>query len=161
MVLLCDTRQQEGKHKNIEQYCRRHGIEMVRQKLDVGDYMIKDGLPISVDTKQDILEICKDVMSSDHRRFRAECIRAKALGIQLIILTEQEPPFGKLDLWEVPRWKSSNKWHRYGDPMTMADPNVLRKVLLTMTAKYGVIFRFCNRRQSPSRVIKYLTGEFK
>lgn len=53
MILLCDTRQQEGKHRNIEQYCRRNGIEMVRQKLDVGDYMFPGG-DISLDTKQDL-----------------------------------------------------------------------------------------------------------
>ena len=53
MVLLCDSRQQEGKHKNIELYCRRHGIDMVRQCLSVGDYMLPDG-KISVDTKQDM-----------------------------------------------------------------------------------------------------------
>ena len=51
MTLICDTRQQEGKHKNIEQYCRKHGIEMIRQKLDVGDYAFPNG-KISVDTKQ-------------------------------------------------------------------------------------------------------------
>ena len=161
MILLCDTRQQAGKHRNIEAYCRKNKILMQRQKLDVGDYMIKDGLPISVDTKQNMLELCKDVMSSDHRRFRAECIRAKNLGIQLVILVEEELPFGKVDLWQVPTWESSNQWHRYGDPMTLVDPKALRKALITMTVKYGVIFRFCSRRQSPSRVIKYLTGEFK
>ena len=53
MVLLCDTRQQEGKHKNIEQYCRKHDIVMVRKKLDVGDYMFPGG-NISIDTKQDL-----------------------------------------------------------------------------------------------------------
>jgi hypothetical protein len=100
-------------------------------------------------------------MSSDHRRFRAECIRAKENGIKLYILVEEELPFGKLDLWEVPRWKSSNQFHRYGDPMTLVDPKSLRKALITMTIKYGVQFRFCSRRQSPSRVIKYLTGEFE
>lgn len=127
----------------------------------VGD---EDGNPtgnISVDTKMDLLEISKDIMSSDHRRFRAECMRAKSLGVQLIVLIEEEPPFGKIDLWEVPRWRSSNKFHRYGDPMTMVDPAALRKAMITMTAKYGVLFRCCTRRQSPSRVIKYLTGEFK
>jgi ribosome-associated protein len=116
---------------------------------------------VSVDTKMDIMEICKDVMSSDHRRFRAECIRAQLMGIQLIVLIEEEPPYGKIDLWEVPRWKSSNQFHRYGDPMTLVDPKTLRKALITMTKKYGVKFRFCTRRQSPSRVIKYLTGEFE
>jgi len=161
LVLIEDTRQQEGKHRNINAYCKRMGITVIRQKLDVGDYMIQDGLPISVDTKMDIMEICKDVMSADHRRFRAECVRAKDLGIQLIVLIEEMPPFGKLDLWEVPRWKTSNRWHRYGDPMTMVSPSALRKALITMTMKYGVKFRFCTRRQSPMRVIKYLKGEFK
>lgn len=53
MTLLCDTRQQEGKHRNIEQYCNRNGIEMIRQCLSVGDYMFPDG-SVSVDTKQDL-----------------------------------------------------------------------------------------------------------
>ena len=53
MTLICDTRQQAGKHNNIEQYCRRHGIEMVRQKCEVGDYMFPGG-KVSVDTKQDL-----------------------------------------------------------------------------------------------------------
>lgn len=107
------------------------------------------------------MELCKDVMSNDHRRFRDECIRAQMQGIQLIILTEEEPPFGKVDLWEVPRWQSSNQWHRYGDPMTRVDPAVFRKALITMTEKYGVKFRFCSKKQTPSRLIKYLKGEFK
>lgn len=53
MILLCDTRQQEGKHKNIEQYCKRHDIEMVNMCLTVGDYMFPNG-HISVDTKQNL-----------------------------------------------------------------------------------------------------------
>ena len=158
LVLLEDSRQQAGKHKNIAAYCKRMGIELVRQKLDVGDYMIPDGT-ISVDTKQDIMELCKDIMSSDHRRFRDECIRAQKNGIQLVILIEEYPPYGKVDLWEVPRWQSSNEWHRYGDPMTLVDPKSLRKAMITMMQKYGVKFVFCTRRQSPARVIKILKGE--
>ena len=100
-------------------------------------------------------------MSPDHRRFRAECQRAKDMGIQLIILVEEYPPFGLVDLWEVPIWKSSNKWHKYGDPVTMVDPKTLRKALETMTRKYGVKFRYCTRKQTPARVIKYLRGDFK
>lgn len=166
LILLEDTRQQEGKHKNINAYCKRMGIQVVRKCLSNGDYMLsEDGETpcgnIAVDTKMDILELCKDVMSSDHRRFRDCCVRAQEAGVQLIILVEEVPPFGKIDLWEVPIWKSSNQWHRYGDPMTRVDPKALRKALLTMTMKYGVKFRFCTRRQSPSRVIKYLKGEFQ
>ncbi len=157
MILLCDTRQQEGKHKNIEAYCRRMGIEMVRQKCDVGDYMFPGG-SISVDTKQDLLELSKNIMSSDHRRLRAECERAKELGIQLVFLVEEVPPFGKVDMWEIPRWKTSNRFHRYGDPMTLVDPRTLRKAMITMVVKYGIRFEFCTKRQTPARLIKILKG---
>ena len=59
VILIEDTRNQVGKHKNVESYCRRMGIEIVRQKLDVGDYAFPDG-KISVDTKQDIMELFCD-----------------------------------------------------------------------------------------------------
>ena len=166
MILLSDTRQQVGKHRNIEMYCKQHGITIVRKCLPIGDYMLsEDGKNpsgnISVDTKMDLLELCKCVMSNDHRRFRDECIRGQIADIKLIVLTEEYPPFGKVDLWEVPRFKSSDKWHRYGDPITLINPKTFSKALQTMTEKYDVQFRFCTRRQSPDRLIKYLKGEFK
>ena len=169
MLLICDSRQQLGKHKNIEAYCRRMGIETVRKKLDTGDYMLgerRNGevIPIgkiSVDTKQNLLELSSNIMSNDHRRFRDECIRAKDKGIQLVILVEEYPPFGKVDLWEVPRWESSGKYHKHGDPMTLVPPAALRKAMITMMQKYGVHFMFCNRLQSPARVIKILKGEVR
>jgi ribosome-associated protein len=160
MILLQDTRQQYGKHRNIEAYCKRMGIQIVNQCLSVGDYMLP-GRMVSVDTKESILELASNVMSSDHRRFKAECVRAQEQGIQLIILVDEVPPYGRLDMWEVPRWQSSNKWHRYGDPMTLVDPAALRKACITMQKKYGVKFRFCSRLQSPKRVIQYLKGELK
>jgi ribosome-associated protein len=160
VTLLEDTRQQEGKHRNVEAYCKRMGIRVVRQKLEVGDYMLPGGT-VSVDSKESILEICHNVMSDDHKRFKAECIRARTLGIQLIVLTEEVPPFGRLDMWEVPMFKSTDRFHKYGDPMTLVHPAHLRKALITMQERYGVKFRFCTRRQSPARIIKYLKGELK
>jgi len=107
------------------------------------------------------MELCKDVMSNDHRRFRSECIRAMEQGIQLIILVEQEVPYGKVELWEVPRWKTNDRFHRIGDPMTRVNPSAFAKALRTMTEKYGVKFRFCSRSKTPETVIKYLKGEYK
>ena len=164
MILLSDTRQQEGQHKNIESYCKRMGIEIVRKKLDVGDYMLsEDGINpignISCDSKASILELSHNIMSSDHRRFKAECIRAQEAGIQLVIVIEELPPFGRLDMWEVPRFQSSGRFHRAGQPMTLVSPSALRRACITMQIKYGVKFRFCTRRQSPARIIKYLKGE--
>lgn len=160
MILLEDTRNQVGQHKNVEAYCRRMGIEIVRQCLNVGDYMLPGGT-ISVDTKADILELSHNIMSSDHRRFKAECVRAMECGIQLIVLVEEIPPFGRLDMWEVPRFRYSGRFHKVGDPMTLVDPRALRRACITMQIKYGVKFRFCTRRQSPARIIKYLKGELK
>lgn len=160
MVLIEDTRNQVGQHRNVEAYCKRMGIEIRRECLNVGDYMFPDG-KISVDTKKDILELCHNIMSNDHRRFKAECIRANEAGIQLIVLIEEVPPFGRLDMWEVPRFQSYGKFHRKGDPMTLVDPSALRKACITMQEKYGVKFRFCSRKQSPARIIKYLKGELK
>lgn len=136
------------------------GIKIINQKLEVGDYMFPDG-KISVDTKESILEICKNVMSKDHSRFKAECIRAREMGIQLIVLVEEIPPYGRLDMWEVPRFKMADKYHNRGDPMTLVHPASLRQALITMQERYGVKFRFCTRRQSPARIIKYLKGECK
>ena len=120
-----------------------------------------DNGKISVDTKRNLLEISKNIMSNDHRRFKQECERAMQAGIRLIILIEEPVPYGDVSMWEVPRWKTSNQWHRYGDPMTMVEPAALKKAMKTMEIKYGVRFRFCTRRQSPMRIIKYLKGEFK
>lgn len=160
MILYEDTRNQVGKHKNIHDYCRRNGIEIVRQCLSVGDYMLDPvNGKVSVDTKFSILELSKDIMSSDHRRFRDCCVRAQEAGIRLVILIEEMPPYGKIDLWQIPRWTSSNQFHRYGEPMTKVDPKALRKAMLTMWRKYGVEFEFCTRRQSPARVIKILKGD--
>ena len=168
IVLTEDSRQQAGKHKNVAAYCQRMGIEIVRQKLDVGDYMfpeefrMKHGYPlVSCDTKESILELSKNIMSDDHKRFKAECIRARELGIQLVVLIEESLPYGRLDMWEVPRWKSTDRFHKYGDPMTLVHPASLRQACITMQERYGVKFRFCTRRQSPARIIKYLKGELK
>lgn len=162
MVLYEDSRQQDGRHKNIHEYCKKMGITIVRQKLEVGDYMIDPtNGKISVDSKMDLLELSGNICSSDHRRFRAECERSKAMGIQLVFLIEEVPMYGKVDFWEVPVWTSNNQYHRKGEPMTLVDPQTLRKAMMTMVRKYGIRFEFCTKDQTPERVIKILKGAFR
>lgn len=151
MVLLEDTRNQIGKHRNIEAYCRMTGIEIIRQALLVGDYMIANQGAISVDTKQDVRELAMDIFQ-EHRRFRDECERAQKCGITLIVLTEETLPGGRLDNWIPPV-------DRQGKPLCRFDPKVLRKALLTMQEKYGVKFRFCDGRSTGRILIEYLKGE--
>lgn len=155
MVLLEDTRNQIGKHRNIEEYCRKAGIEIIRQALLVGDYMLTgpESGGISVDTKQDVRELAMDIFQS-HVRFRSECERAQRCGIQLIVLTEETLPGGRLENWQSPL-------DRDGRPKYKFDPAILRKAMITMQEKYGVKFRFCDGRSTGKVMLEYLKGERK
>ena len=152
MVLYEDTRQQAGKHKNVHAYCKKNGIEIIRQGLNVGDYMLAGpgGGGISVDTKYGVPELA-NCCFQDHDRFREECIRAQKCGITLIVLTEERLPGGRLD-----NWRSPIGWD--GLPMHKFNPETLRKVMITMQNEYGVRFRFCDPRETGKLLIEFLTG---
>lgn len=153
MVLYEDTRQQAGKHRNIHAYCRKAGIEIIRQALNVGDYQIAGRGDISVDTKTGVPELAGNCFQ-EHERFRDECRRAQRCGIQLIILIEEKLPGGRLD-----NWRSPIGWD--GLPLHRFRPEVLRKVMLTMQEEYGVKFRFCDGRETGKQLIEYLEGRRK
>lgn len=151
MVLLEDTRNQVGKHKNISQYCKQTGITLVRSKLYVGDYQIANNGNIAVDTKASVLELASNVFQ-EHRRFRDECVRAQKAEIQLIILVEEVLPDGGLRKWKPPIGRD-------GLPLSRINPTTLRKAMITMQAEYGVKFRFCDGRSTGKIMIEYLKGE--
>lgn len=148
-MILCDTRQQIGKHKNIDSYFEKTGISSERCALYVGDYVIANEQKRAVDTKQDVMELAKDIMSEDHDRFKRECIRAMEAGIQLLVLVEEVLPSGGLSAWQSP---SDSK----GKALTRIKGESLRRAMLTMTAKYGVKFRFCDARQTGRLIVEYL-----
>ena len=162
MVLLEDTRQKPGQHKNVEAYCRQQGIEIVRHGLIVGDYMLA-GDPaewngwtggfgkISADTKASVAELAGNVFQ-EHERFRAECEMAKKCGIQLVVLIEEQLPGGLLENWRSPRGADGLPRHKF-------DPAKLKKAMLTMQDKYQVRFRFCDGRSTGKVLIEYLKGE--
>lgn len=153
LTLLEDTRNQIGKHKNIEAYCRQQGINLVRVRLLVGDYMLSGagGGGISIDTKASIAEIASNCFQN-HERFREMCIRAKECGIKLIVLIEEIPPEGSLENWRSPL-------KRDGTPKYRFDPVKLKKTMDTMTERYGVVFRFCDGRSTGRLLMEYLKGE--
>ena len=153
MVLLEDTRNQPGKHRNIELYCRQNGIEIIRTKLLVGDYMLTGAGSggISVDTKQDVPELAGNCFQ-EHERFRAECETAQKCGIQLVVLIEEVLPGGLLENWCSPMGRDGLPRHKF-------DPAILKKVMLTMQDKYGVRFRFCDGRSTGRVLLEYLKGE--
>lgn len=149
MIILEDTRQQAGKHKNIQSYFDKTGIKYERCALYAGDYAIANDMSRAVDTKQDVLELAKDILSSDHERFRSECARADAAGIRLLILVEEVLPNGGLSAWQSPMDSK-------GRPLTTVKGETLKRAMMTMTAKYGVRFRFCDARQTGRLIVEYL-----
>jgi hypothetical protein len=151
LIIYEDSRQQKGKHRNIEAYCRQQGIEIIRQALNVGDYQIAGKGDISVDTKAGVPELASNCFQ-EHERFRDECQRAQRCGIRLIVLVEEVPPEGDLALWQSPL-------DRQGRPKYRFDPVTLKKAMETMTERYGVQFRFCDGRSTGKRLIEYLKGE--
>ena len=161
MVLIEDSRQQWRKHENIAEYCKRKNIKVVRKCLNVGDYMLEGNDKVSVDTKESVLELARNVMSRDHERFRRECIRAQQQGIQLIVLIEEALPDGKLVNWKSPRYERTTRWHSAGERISNINPESLRKALVTMQKEYGVKFRFCDPRSTGKQLFEYLRGERK
>ena len=153
MVLQEDSRQQPGKHKNIHAYCQQQGIEIIRSKLLVGDYMLTgaESGGISVDTKYGVSEIASDIFHQ-HERFRRELETAQKCGIKLIILIEENLPPGGLAAWRSPLGRDGKPKHKF-------DPVILRKAMITMQERYGCKFRFCDGRSTGKVLIEYLKGE--
>lgn len=158
MVILEDTRNQVGKHRNIKQQLTALGHQVVRSKLYVGDYQLANSGKVSIDTKKDMLELAMD-LCRDHDRFRRECEKARDAGIKLIILTEEELPQGGLAKWESPRWKSPGSGHRMGDPISRVKAETLYKQIHTMSSRYGVEFRFCRRDETGKMIANLLLWE--
>jgi len=59
MIILEDTRQQTGKHDAKHDYFEKHGIEIRRTKLYVGDYTLPTNQSVCVDTKKIFRSLCQ------------------------------------------------------------------------------------------------------
>lgn len=134
MTIIEDTRNQVGKHIQLNKDLEALGNNVIRSKLYVGDYTRLDNQKICIDTKKNWLEVASN-LTKQHKRFKAECERAKLGNIRLIILVEEE-------MW-VSEWKSPCKAN--GEVLTSVDGKVLEKIIRTMEKKYGVLFVSCKK----------------
>lgn len=149
MILLEDTRQQANKHRLKHEYWCEHGVEIIRTKLLVGDYMVFGGT-ICVDTKMSVEEIAQNIGGREHVRFREECKLAKRIGATLIILVENTEGFRSVE--DVTAWVNPNlnKTSR-----SIEGPR-LAKAMRTMSERYGVQFLFCTPEESGGMVLELL-----
>lgn len=162
MIIQQDTRQKQKHHLTKEKWFADHDIKVVNSKMIVGDYCIPSDGSISVDTKKDIGELYQNLIQS-HNRFSAECQLADELGIKLYILIENEDGITCVD--EIMKWKNPQyfvwlKKQRQGIKCKPPANNLtLKKIMYSMSKKYGVTFLFCHPLESAEKIVELLTQE--
>lgn len=147
MILYEDTRQQKGKHENVKKYCEKHGIQIIRTKLDEGDYKLSPDDKVTIDTKCDMQEMYHCVVN-EKSRFYKEVRRCHDKGIKLIILIEHGGQIKSLA--DVPKWKP-----KYG---TIPSREIAER-LYRLHISYNVEVLFCDKRSTGRRIVELLTNK--
>ncbi len=154
MVIQVDSREKAHAITKILETFDREGVKWFVSKLPVGDYMSLDNPRLVIDRKQNLNEICNNVVQ-DHKRFAAELERAKKYGIHVIVLVEHGKNIRELtDVinWQNPRLKQS--------PMAVSGERLF-KILSAMQnnkERYDVEFLFCDKSETGKRIIEILSG---
>lgn len=151
MTIVQDTREKPQAVQKILAEFERQGIDVIRSKLFVGDYQNFDNPRTVVDRKQSLQEMCSNVVQ-DHKRFRAELLRAQERGIHIIVLVEHSKNIRTLEdvmHWVNPRLKVS--------PLAVSGERLYR-ILATMSKTYGVEFQFCTKDETGAKIIELLKG---
>ena len=168
MIVYEDSRQKVGKHDAKHAWFESHGIEVVRKKLDAGDYAT-DQSNILVDTKRGLAEVAMNV-GRDHKRFAREMERARDAGCRLVILVEVGAPYRTTQ--DVSRWVNDAckrcDWYRRltCDPAAsgrcrryrtkpMRGTTVAR-IIQSMETDYGCRFEYVNPRYAARRICELL-----
>lgn len=146
IVLIEDTRNKVGKHNNIAAYCERHGIEIRRECLDVGDYMFPGG-KVSIDTKESIEELARNLLNKkDSSRFWREIRRSFAQGTKLIVLCECGGKYKTVN--DLQTWRS-----KYSGVSGIK----LIHEIVRCEYSYGTVFKLCDKRSTARLIIELLT----
>ena len=152
MVIQIDSREHGHAIQKILAEFDRQGVKWFVSKLPQADYMSLDNPKLLIDRKQNLNELCNNVVQ-DHKRFRAELLRAQECGQHIIVLVEHSKSIRTLEdviHWVNPRLKVS--------PLAVSGERLYR-ILSAMSKTYGVEFRFCTKEQTGAVIIELLKGE--
>ena len=167
VVIARDTRDRANRHRNVDEGLAAKGIKTVRTKLYVGDVARLDDMTVSIDLKQGLQE-CYGNIIQQHRRFVAECKRAQEAGIRLIILCQESGIGSVQDVanWQNPRllkWMKLRDAHRAGKrmkeqlaPYPPVSSERLAKAMQTISDRYGVEWRFCDKTETVNVICEVL-----
>jgi hypothetical protein len=183
LTIQVDSREKARAIKKILATFDSNEVKYYISKLWTGDYMSLDNPRLIIDRKQNLIEVCNNVIQ-DHKRFVNELTRAQENGIKLVFLCEHGNGIENLPdvmFWDNPRckkrvrgkdgkWvteevvyrkeittKSGQKSVREYHPTTGPE---LYKKLSTMTEKYGCEFLFCEKKDTGKRIIEILGEKY-
>lgn len=184
MDIQVDSREKEKAIVNILSEFDKQNIRYCSSKLFVGDYMSLDNPRLIIDRKQNLTEVYGNVIQS-HKRFAAELLRAKEMGIKLIILVEHGGNINTLEdvkNWNNPRMQKycfdlKKKLGIFGDIPVWAlykqaklkwlnpirppvESEQLYRKLVTIEEKYCTKFLFCKKSETGKRIVELLGGGF-
>ena len=152
LTVLMDTREKPKAVQTIMKQFEAAGVRVIRTKLWVADYQLFDNPHLVVDRKQNLSELCNNVVQ-DHKRFRDELIRAQEVGISVVVLVEHGGGIKSLD--DVPNWVNPRL---KVSPLAVSGER-LYKILKAMEYTYKVRFEFCTKAQTGKRIIELLRSE--
>lgn len=174
MIIQVDSREKARAIKKIEAEFDRQGIKHPISKLIVGDYVNYDNPRVIIDRKQNLAEVCSNLIQQ-HERFRNEALLAKDLGITLIILVEdgvKVKSLADVEHWINPRRYQYCKAHgiptrgdveaeiaefeRHGGTRQPTPGPQLARTMRTMSERYGIIWEFCSKSQTGKRIVEIL-----
>lgn len=150
MTICVDTREKRHAITKILEYFEKHNVEVIRQKLDTGDYMTSPDGKTSVDRKQNLAEVAVN-MGKDRYRFSRECQRAKDAGVQLVILVEHGGRIKSID--DVPNWKNPRL---DVSPYAISGARIYQ-LMKAFESKYGVQWAFCCKQNTGKKIIEILS----
>ena len=150
LTVLMDTREKPKAVQTIMKQFEAAGARVIRTKLWVADYQLFDNPHLVVDRKQNLSELCNNVVQ-DHKRFRDELIRAQEVGISVVVLVEHGGGIKSLE--DVPNWVNPRL---KVSPLAVSGER-LYKILKAMEYTYKVRFEFCTKAQTGKRILQILT----
>ena len=151
LIVIMDTREKPQATLKIMNYFTQIGATVIRSKMYVGDYMLLSNPYLVIDRKQNLGEVCNNVVQ-DHKRFTDELKRAEEIGISVVVLIEHGGDIKSIEdvpKWENPRLKES--------PLAVSGER-LYKIMKAIEYSYHCRFEFCNKAQTGKRIIGILQG---
>ena len=151
MSIKCIIDSREKKCEHIKAYFEKHGVEYEICKLDVGDYQIEGKPQISIDRKQNLSELSKNLMNAkDHSRVWKEVRRAREQKVKLFVLIEHGGQIKSIE--DVAKWT---------DKYSGVNGRNLANEIYRVHIAYGVEFLFCDKRSTAKKIIEILESNCK